>query len=185
MSFSDEEILEALLRMKNSDRSMRHHDNVVAGSLIRRRVRLVSTARTDPSIASDAEGWVRHVGGSGRLLVEWDRSPSRYALDPSIDRWEWLGPPPPIVRLPDGQILAALLRIKNGDKSLRHVDKMVIKSLRGRRVRLVVTNDEHTDLEPGDEGWVSDVDDAGTVFVRWDRVVGVGMIPGLDRWEWL
>ena len=29
MSFSDDEILEALLRMKNSDRSRRGHDNIV------------------------------------------------------------------------------------------------------------------------------------------------------------
>lgn len=185
MSFSDGEILEALLRMKNSDKSMRCHDNIVAGSLIRRRVRLVSTDLPNAPLATGAEGWVRFVGDKGTLMVEWDRNKSLYQLEPGIDHWEWLGPPPPSVRFPDGAIMGALLRIKNGDTSMRHVDEAMIKSLRGRRVRLMLTNDEYTDLEPGDEGWVSDVDDAGTVFVRWDRVVGHGMIPGSDRWEWL
>jgi hypothetical protein len=50
----------------------------------------------------------------------------------------------------DDEILEALLRTKNGDRSRRHIDKKVVESLRGRRVRLVFTNDEYTDLEPGD-----------------------------------
>jgi hypothetical protein len=149
MSFSDDEILDALLRIKNGDKSMRRHDNIVVGSLIRRRVRLISTDRTNPSIASGAEGWVRYVGGGGTLMVEWDRSDSIQELDPGIDRWEWLGPPPPIVRFPDGVILDALLRIKNSDRSMRHVDEPVVESLRGRRVRLVSMNDEYT----GSDRW--------------------------------
>jgi hypothetical protein len=52
--------------------------------------------------------------------------------------------------------------------------------------------DERTHLEPGDEGWVQMVDGGGTVHVSWDAEVhdfrpssGLGLIPGLDRWEWL
>jgi Domain of unknown function (DUF4314) len=93
------------------------------------------------------------------------------------------------VSFSDELILAALLRIKSsvtsGDKSTRYLDKKVAESLSGRRLRLVFINDEHTDLEPGDEGWVRSVDDAGTVSVRWDRVVGTALIPGSDQWEWL
>jgi Domain of unknown function (DUF4314) len=62
----------------------------------------------------------------------------------------------------------------------------VRESLPGRRVRLVFTDDELTRLEPGDEGWVSNVDGGGTVHVCWDRrIEPFGLLPGIDRWEWL
>jgi hypothetical protein len=70
---------------------------------------------------------------------------------------------------PDEDILQALLRTKNGDKSRKEFDDDVRESLPGRRVRLVFTNDELTRLEPGDEGWVDNVDGDGTVHVCWDR----------------
>jgi len=189
MSFSDELVLAALLHIKNGDDSMRRHDNIVAGSLIGRRVRLAFADPAQRPLACGAEGWVRSVLDNGDVTVEWDHGEGRFWLVPGADRWEWLGATRPTVRYPDGLVLEALLRIKSsltsGDKSTRSLDKKVAESLSGRRLRLVFINDEYTDLEPGDEGWVRSVDGAGTVSVRWDRVVGTALIPGSDQWEWL
>lgn len=55
----------------------------------------------------------------------------------------------------------------------------------GRRVRLIYTDDEITRVQPGDEGTVTGVDGRGTMFVDWDRGSGLGLIPGLDEWEFI
>lgn len=54
---------------------------------------------------------------------------------------------------------------------------------KGTRVRLLVMNDRYTDLEPGDEGTVSRVDDAGTIHVNWDSGSKLGLVPGEDYFE--
>ena len=51
----------------------------------------------------------------------------------------------------------------------------------GKRVRLSYTSDEYTELKPGDEGTVDYIDDAGTIFVKWDRGSVLGLIPGEDK----
>lgn len=51
----------------------------------------------------------------------------------------------------------------------------------GDRVRLVATTDPWTKLKPGDVGTVEDVDDIGTIHVRWDTGSCLGMVPGQDR----
>lgn len=53
----------------------------------------------------------------------------------------------------------------------------------GAVVRLVSTADPHTRLLPGATGTVENVDDAGTVHVRWDDGSTLGLIPGEDVWE--
>lgn len=53
----------------------------------------------------------------------------------------------------------------------------------GDRVRLISTDDEWTDLVPGDEGTVVRVDSLGSVDVRWDRGSRLSLIPEHDRWE--
>lgn len=53
----------------------------------------------------------------------------------------------------------------------------------GMRVILRRTTDEYTDLEPGDLGTVTGVDDAGTVHIAWDRGNRLGMILGVDQFE--
>jgi Domain of unknown function (DUF4314) len=90
----------------------------------------------------------------------------------------------------DELILEALLRIKNRDESMRSHDEMVVESLKGRRVRLVFTDDEYKTLQPGDEGTVWMVDAVGSVQVDWDRLEDLpdanpALLPGIDRWEWL
>ena len=54
---------------------------------------------------------------------------------------------------------------------------------RSKRVRLIYTTDVYTRLQPGDEGTVLRVDDAGTVSIKWDDGTLLGLIPGVDRWE--
>jgi Domain of unknown function (DUF4314) len=57
-------------------------------------------------------------------------------------------------------------------------------SLIGKRVRLVRCTDNYTDLGPGALGTVSDVDDTGTVFVRWDSGSHLGLVHDAgDRFE--
>lgn len=56
---------------------------------------------------------------------------------------------------------------------------------KGRRVRLLHTSDQFTELRPGDLGTVEWADDIGTVHVRWDGGSGLGMVPGEDRWEFI
>lgn len=50
------------------------------------------------------------------------------------------------------------------------------------RVRLVAIADRHTGLHPGAEGTVLGVDDLGTVHVRWDNGVTLGLVPEADEW---
>lgn len=51
----------------------------------------------------------------------------------------------------------------------------------GCRVELVQMDDPYSKLTPGDQGTVTSVDDAGTVFVRWDCGSGLGIVYGVDR----
>jgi hypothetical protein len=64
-------------------------------------------------------------------------------------------------------------------------DRAVAKSAEGRRLRQVFIDDRNTALEPGDEGTVSWVDDAGTVNVDWDRGPDLALLAGVDVWEWI
>ncbi len=55
----------------------------------------------------------------------------------------------------------------------------------GRRIELVHTDDPHTELRPGDRGTVKFVDDAGTIFVDWDKGSRLGLVPGADHFQWV
>jgi Domain of unknown function (DUF4314) len=46
---------------------------------------------------------------------------------------------------------------------------------KGDRLELVVCFDEHTQLQPGEKGTVTFVDDLGTVHVTWDNGAQLGM----------
>lgn len=47
----------------------------------------------------------------------------------------------------------------------------------------VVSVDDNVTVPPGTEGTVTDVDDGGTVHVRWDNGRRLGLLPGRDEWE--
>jgi hypothetical protein len=60
------------------------------------------------------------------------------------------------------------------------------ETLRGRRVRLIFTDDPMTGLMPGSEGTISKVDDAGVLHVSWDDGSQLALIAAEgDRWELL
>lgn len=61
--------------------------------------------------------------------------------------------------------------------------EMLRETAIGKRIRLVSTTDPYTNLKPGDEGTVDFVDDAGTVFAKWDNGSSLGMVFQEDRWE--
>ena len=51
----------------------------------------------------------------------------------------------------------------------------------GTRVVLVHMNDTYTKLRPGDLGTVEFIDDAGTLFCRWDNGSTLGVVFGEDE----
>lgn len=53
----------------------------------------------------------------------------------------------------------------------------------GTRVRLISMDDPYTKLQPGDEGTVQMVDDAGTIHVSWDAGSSLGLVYGEDNFE--
>ena len=55
----------------------------------------------------------------------------------------------------------------------------------GKRVRLIRCDDPYTKLGYGDLGTVTFIDDLGTVDVRWDSGSRLGLIPNVDRWEYV
>ena len=68
---------------------------------------------------------------------------------------------------------------------MQSLDNKSERTLIGRRVVLVKTTDEYTNLVPGAEGTVIYVDDLDTVFVHWDDGSSLGLIPGEDNWTYL
>jgi hypothetical protein len=50
----------------------------------------------------------------------------------------------------------------------------------GCRVELVRMSDPYSKLQPGDKGFVSFIDDTGTIFVNWDNGEGLGVVFGED-----
>jgi hypothetical protein len=50
----------------------------------------------------------------------------------------------------------------------------------GTRVILIQMNDPYTNLQPGDQGTVTSVDDIGTIHVKWDRGSSLGVVFGED-----
>lgn len=53
----------------------------------------------------------------------------------------------------------------------------------GDRVKLQRLADEQDLVPVGTEGRVDLIDDSGTVHVRWDNGINLGLIPTRDRWE--
>ena len=43
--------------------------------------------------------------------------------------------------------------------------------------------DDNITVPPGTQGTVHHIDDAGTVFVRWDNGSTIGLLPGTDQWK--
>ena len=59
------------------------------------------------------------------------------------------------------------------------------KSPEGKRIKLIFTSDEFTNLKPGMEGTVRFCDDLGTLHVEWDNGSALGLVPGEDYWTYV
>lgn len=57
--------------------------------------------------------------------------------------------------------------------------------LLGKRVRLLCMLDDPCPVEPGTTGTINHIDDAGTIFVKWDNGRSLGLVPGVDSWEYI
>jgi hypothetical protein len=56
-------------------------------------------------------------------------------------------------------------------------------SLVGSKVQLISTDDPYTDLNPGDIGVITHIDDNGTVFADWENGSSLGLIPNIDNFK--
>lgn len=70
---------------------------------------------------------------------------------------------------------------------MRTISRERVQSMRneliGKRIVLIHTSDPYTTLKPGSEGVVNFIDDAGTVFAKWDDGSGLGMVYGEDTYR--
>lgn len=71
----------------------------------------------------------------------------------------------------------------NGFPSERTVQRIKALYRSGTRVKLVRMDDPYTKLAAGTYGTVTCVDDIGTVHVRWDNGMSLGVVYGEDEIE--
>ena len=53
----------------------------------------------------------------------------------------------------------------------------------GTRLILLSMNDQHHPVESGTRGTVEQVDDMGTIHMKWDNGRGLGLVPGEDEFR--
>ena len=63
--------------------------------------------------------------------------------------------------------------------------KVFGKEIVGKQIKLVFMDDPYSELQPGETGTVSMVDDAGIIHVDWDNGSKLGIIQGIDEFEFL
>lgn len=61
--------------------------------------------------------------------------------------------------------------------------KLYTKSLIGKRIELIHTDDEYTKITPGTQGTINHIDDTGTIFASWDDGSKLGLIPTIDKFK--
>jgi hypothetical protein len=69
-------------------------------------------------------------------------------------------------------------------RTISQAVKQYLQGYVGRRVRLLYSSDPFTKLTKGDEGIVTDIDDLGTIHVKWDSGSSLGLVAE-DNWEFV
>ena len=70
-----------------------------------------------------------------------------------------------------------------GFLSQKQVEKVKEQYPVGTRVELIHMDDPYAPIEPGIQGTVESVDDAGTLHMRWDNGRTLGIVPGEDQFK--
>jgi len=70
--------------------------------------------------------------------------------------------------------------MSNNTPSQEIVTKLRNQYPPGTRVKLISMDDPYTNLKPGDRGFVTSVDDIGTVHIQWDNGSTLGAAYGAD-----
>ena len=68
------------------------------------------------------------------------------------------------------------------------MNKEILERLRkdypvGTRVELIKMDDKYSKLVPGDQGFVTHIDDCGTIFCCWNRGSSLGLVYGEDQYK--
>jgi hypothetical protein len=53
----------------------------------------------------------------------------------------------------------------------------------GDKISLIKLYDTYLQLPPGTTGTVSFIDSVGTIHVKWDNGIKLGLLPGIDKYE--
>jgi len=56
-------------------------------------------------------------------------------------------------------------------------------TLIGRKIQLIHTSDPYTLLQSGSLGVIDHIDDAGTIFAKWEDGSTLGLIPTVDQFR--
>lgn len=70
-----------------------------------------------------------------------------------------------------------------GFLSQNQVEKIKEQYPIGTRIELIHMDDPYGPIEPGAQGTVDSVDDAGTLHMRWDNGRTLGIVPGEDQFK--
>ncbi len=71
----------------------------------------------------------------------------------------------------------------NGFPSQNEVKKIKEQYPKGTRIELISMNDPYSSIEPGAKGTVENVDDIGTLHMKWDNGRTLGVVPGEDSFK--
>ena len=71
--------------------------------------------------------------------------------------------------------------MNNSIPSQEIITKLRNQYPQGTRVKLISMDDPYTNLKPGDRGFVTGVDDIGTVHIQWDNGSTLGAAYGADQ----
>ena len=71
--------------------------------------------------------------------------------------------------------------MNNNTPSQEIITKLRNQYPQGTRVKLISMDDPYTNLKPGDRGFVTGVDDIGTVHIQWDNGSTLGAAYGADQ----
>lgn len=70
-----------------------------------------------------------------------------------------------------------------GFLSQKEVEKIKEQYPIGTRIELIHMDDPYAPIEPGVQGVIEGVDDAGTLHMKWDNGRPLGIVPGEDHFK--